>query len=111
MQEGSVTAGGESRELGDPFLVFATQNPIEQEGTYPLPEAQLDRFMLMIEVGYPSADEEIQIVNLTTGSDSTTLKSVLSRLLKSAQFVGTFPLHLTLSSSLLSSLERTTNGI
>ena len=79
MQEGMVTAGGENRQLGDPFLVFATQNPIEQEGTYPLPEAQLDRFMLMIEVGYPTAREEVEIVNLTTGSGETPFESVLSK--------------------------------
>jgi MoxR-like ATPase len=53
-----VTAGGVTHELPLPFLVFATQNPIEQEGTYPLPEAQLDRFMFQIDVDYPSADEE-----------------------------------------------------
>ena len=59
MQEYRVTAGGQTYALPLPFLVFATQNPIEQEGTYPLPEAQLDRFMFQIDVGYPSADEEV----------------------------------------------------
>jgi MoxR-like ATPase len=62
MQEGFVTAGGAHHELPPPFMVFATQNPIEQEGTYPLPEAQLDRFMFFISVEYPGADEEEQIV-------------------------------------------------
>ena len=59
MQEYRVTAGGQTHALPLPFLVFATQNPIEQEGTYPLPEAQLDRFMFQIDVGYPSAEEEV----------------------------------------------------
>ena len=79
MQEHVVTVGGEHRPLGDPFLVFATQNPIEQEGTYPLPEAQLDRFMLMIEVGYPSEAEEVDIVNLTTGLAPEAIVSVLTK--------------------------------
>lgn len=67
MQESQVTAGGRTHSLEPPFLVFATQNPIEQEGTYPLPEAQLDRFMLAIDVGYPSEREEITIVERTIG--------------------------------------------
>ncbi len=66
MQEYRVSAGGQTYALPLPFLVFATQNPIEQEGTYPLPEAQLDRFMFQIDVGYPSADEEVRIVNQMT---------------------------------------------
>ena len=65
MQEYRVTAGGRTYPLEQPFLVFATQNPIEQEGTYPLPEAQLDRFMFLVDVGYPSAEEEIEIVRST----------------------------------------------
>jgi MoxR-like ATPase len=65
MQEGVVTTGGRTLRLEPPFQVFATQNPIEQEGTYPLPEAQLDRFMLAIEVGYPSEAEEISVVERT----------------------------------------------
>ena len=79
MQERMVTAGGNNRTLEDPFLVFATQNPIEQEGTYPLPEAQLDRFMLMIEVGYPSEAEEVDIVNLTTGTTQAKIDSILTK--------------------------------
>jgi MoxR-like ATPase len=67
MQERHVTAGGKSYELPDPFFVLATQNPIEQEGTYPLPEAQLDRFMLNVRVPYPTADEELEILRATTG--------------------------------------------
>ena len=62
MQEKQVTIGGETFYLGEPFLVLATQNPIEQEGTYPLPEAQLDRFMLKVRIGYPSRDAEKEIV-------------------------------------------------
>jgi MoxR-like ATPase len=66
MQEHQVTAGGKQHRLPQPFFVLATQNPIEQEGTYPLPEAQLDRFMLNIHVGYPTEEEEFRIVRLTT---------------------------------------------
>ena len=66
MQEMAVTAGGRTYDLERPFMVFATQNPIEQAGTYPLPEAQLDRFMLQVNVGYPSGKEEIEIVRRTT---------------------------------------------
>ena len=67
MQEQSVTVAGVSNQLPQPFFVLATQNPIEQEGTYPLPEAQLDRFMFNIWVDYPSFEEEIKIVKSTTG--------------------------------------------
>ncbi len=77
MQEKRVTAGGRTYPLAPPFLVFATQNPIEQEGTYPLPEAQLDRFMFMVDVGYPSLEEEIRIVQQTTGPAQATLEKVL----------------------------------
>jgi MoxR-like ATPase len=78
MQEYRVTAGGETHELAAPFLVFATQNPIEQEGTYPLPEAQLDRFMFQVDVAYPSADEEVEIVKQVTSAYRPTLARVLS---------------------------------
>jgi MoxR-like ATPase len=78
MQEYRVTAGGRTYPLDLPFLVFATQNPIEQEGTYPLPEAQLDRFMFYVDVDYPSAEEEVQIVRSTTSSARATLRRVLS---------------------------------
>jgi MoxR-like ATPase len=77
MQEGKVTAAGRTWPLEPPFLVFATQNPIEQEGTYPLPEAQLDRFMFQIDVGYPSAEEELEIVKRTTGGLDQTVAKVL----------------------------------
>jgi MoxR-like ATPase len=66
MQEHKVTAGGQTYPLDEPFFVLATQNPIEQEGTYPLPEAQLDRFMFMVRVGYPSQEEELAIMKRTT---------------------------------------------
>ncbi len=78
MQEYRVTAGGRTYALELPFLVFATQNPIEQEGTYPLPEAQLDRFMFFVDVGYPSAEEEAEIVRTTTGANAPKLHKVLS---------------------------------
>jgi len=76
MQERSVTAGGRRHELDEPFLVMATQNPIEQEGTYPLPEAQLDRFFLKLIVPYPTRKELADIVTLTTGTDISSLKHV-----------------------------------
>src|SRR5512143_1575136 len=78
MQEYRVTAGGETYPLDLPFLVFATQNPIEQEGTYPLPEAQLDRFMFYVNVHYPSAEEEVEIVRSTTTAQRPSLERVLS---------------------------------
>jgi MoxR-like ATPase len=78
MQEYRVTAGGETYPLDLPFLVFATQNPIEQEGTYPLPEAQLDRFMFYVNVSYPSAQEELEIVRSTTVSTRPPLRRILS---------------------------------
>jgi MoxR-like ATPase len=78
MQEHQVTAGGKMHRLPQPFFVLATQNPIEQEGTYPLPEAQLDRFMFNIHVGYPTEDEEFQIVRLTTAGQHIELKHILS---------------------------------
>src|SRR5690554_4850988 len=78
MQEHQVTAGGMQHRLPQPFFVLATQNPIEQEGTYPLPEAQLDRFMFNIFVGYPSEDEEFQIVRRTTAPMKLDLHKVLT---------------------------------
>ena len=77
MAEGRVTAGGRTYPLDPPFLVLATQNPIEQEGTFPLPEAQLDRFLLQVDVGYPSADEEAEIVRRTTAPTGATPAPVL----------------------------------
>jgi MoxR-like ATPase len=77
MQEHSVTASGETMRLPEPFFVLATQNPIEQEGTYPLPEAQLDRFLFDIRVGYPKEEEEIAILRSTTGAKSAGLGVIL----------------------------------
>ncbi len=78
MQEHEVTAGGQTHHLDLPFFVLATQNPIELEGTYPLPEAQLDRFMFQVQVGYPSAKDEERIVAETTGASVADLKTVLT---------------------------------
>ena len=79
MQERSVTVGGVHHPLELPFFVLATQNPIEQEGTYPLPEAQLDRFMFMIKLDYPAYEEELEIVRRTTSDTSQDVNPVLSK--------------------------------
>jgi MoxR-like ATPase len=78
MQEHAVTTAGQTYRLPEPFFVLATQNPIEQEGTYPLPEAQLDRFMLQINVGYPTREEEERIVVATTGDRDVDIRPMLS---------------------------------
>ncbi len=78
MQEHRVTVVGKTFKLDQPFFVLATQNPVEQEGTYPLPEAQLDRFMFLIEVDYPDREEEIQIARSTTGAELPSLDTILS---------------------------------
>ncbi|HEX2983478.1 MAG TPA: AAA family ATPase, partial [Ignavibacteriales bacterium] len=78
MQEHRVTAAGSSYKLPEPFFVLATQNPIEQEGTYPLPEAQLDRFMFNLWLGYPSVEEEIEIVKSTTSQYKAGLRKILN---------------------------------
>jgi MoxR-like ATPase len=78
MQEHAVTASGQTFALPEPFFVLATQNPIEQEGTYPLPEAQLDRFMFELRVGYPSKEDEEKIVTATTGDVEATVSPVLT---------------------------------
>ena len=78
MQERAVTTAGKRYELGNPFFVLATQNPIEQEGTYPLPEAQLDRFMFNVWLTYPKLEEEITVVKNTTSEHTTDLKVILS---------------------------------
>jgi MoxR-like ATPase len=77
MQEHHVTAGSHTYKLPEPFFVLATQNPIEQEGTYPLPEAQLDRFMFNIKVGYPTREEEIEVMRRTTSTARPTLQPIL----------------------------------
>ncbi|MBI3502025.1 MAG: AAA family ATPase [Bacteroidetes bacterium] len=78
MQERAVTTAGKRYELGNPFFVLATQNPIEQEGTYPLPEAQLDRFMFNVWLTYPKFEEEVKVVKATTSDDQAELKIILS---------------------------------
>src|ERR1700687_5045150 len=79
MQEHSVTAGGQIRKLEEPFFVLATQNPIDQEGTYPLPEAQLDRFFFKLVVGYPSADELTEVLTRTTEGKRAEVNKVVDR--------------------------------
>src|SRR5271170_2872412 len=79
MQEKSVTAGGEIRKLAEPFFVLATQNPIDQEGTYPLPEAQLDRFFFKLIVGYPSAEELTEVLTRTTEGTRAGIDKVMTR--------------------------------
>ena len=93
MQEQHVTAGGHRHDLPPPFFVLATQNPIEQEGTYPLPEAQLDRFMFSLWLDYPSLDEELAIVRGTTGAPGAAVRPVVSRddLLAFQAFVRALP--------------------
>lgn len=76
MQEKTVTVGGKTRALPQPFFVLATQNPLEMEGTYPLPEAQMDRFLFKLLVKYPAEEELGTIINMTTGSESTNLKQI-----------------------------------
>jgi len=78
MQERQVTAGGVRHTLPEPFFVLATQNPIEQEGTYPLPEAQLDRFMFMVTISYPTQSEELEVIRRTTGVGESTVGAVLT---------------------------------
>src|SRR3569833_2966612 len=78
MQEHAETAAGQTHKLPEPFFVLATQNPIEQEGTYPLPEAQLDRFMMQLTVGHPTRQEEEEIVSATTGDSSVEIKPMLN---------------------------------
>jgi MoxR-like ATPase len=93
MQERSVTVYGERRGLPAPFLVLATQNPLEQEGTYPLPEAQLDRFMLKILVGFPSEEELMEVITRTTTAQTPTVRAVLdgARLMAMKELVRQVP--------------------
>ena len=78
MQEFEVTYGGQTYPLDKPFFILATQNPIEQAGTYPLPEAQLDRFLLLVRIGYPTVEEEFEVLNRTTGTVKATVNAVIS---------------------------------
>lgn len=95
MQERSVTISGVSNSLPEPFFVLATQNPIEQEGTYPLPEAQLDRFMFMVNLDYPSIDDEVSIVSATTTSATAKAQKVISaeELIEFQQLVRRIPVN------------------
>jgi MoxR-like ATPase len=90
MQERQVTIGENTFPLPEPFLVLATQNPIEQEGTYPLPEAQVDRFMLKVKIGYPTKDEELQIMRSNVNGEMPVLKNVVSTsdILKARNVIG-----------------------
>src|SRR5882724_10781444 len=94
MQEHQVTAGGEIRRLNEPFFVMATQNPIDQEGTYPLPEAQLDRFFFKILVGYPSAEELTEVLTRTTAGVKAQVQKVLERdsLIKLMKIIKNIPI-------------------
>ena len=78
MQEFEVTYGGETYPLDRPFFILATQNPIEQAGTYPLPEAQLDRFLLLVKIGYPTDQEEFEVLNRTTGTQKANINAVIT---------------------------------
>jgi MoxR-like ATPase len=93
MQEKSVTAGGEMRKLTEPFFVLATQNPIDQEGTYPLPEAQLDRFFFKLVVGYPSASEMTEVLTRTTETSQPKASRIVQRdtLLEMQQLIRQVP--------------------
>lgn len=97
MQERSVTVGGVTHKLDEPFVVLATQNPIEQEGTYPLPEAQLDRFLFKLIVKSPSFEEMASILNRTTGNETETVTPVLDgpSILKMRQFARAVPISTT----------------
>ncbi|MEP0986307.1 MoxR family ATPase [Ekhidna sp.] len=93
MQEGAVTIAGMNYTLDKPFFVLATQNPIEQEGTYPLPEAQLDRFMFMIKLNYPGYEDEIEVIKRTTSEEISKVSEVISKsqILKYQQLVRKVP--------------------
>src|SRR5436190_19177635 len=93
MQEQKVTVVGKTYKLEPPFFVLATQNPVEQEGTYPLPEAQLDRFMFLIELGYPTEEEDVQIARTTTGEEPAAVDSLLvaSEIIEHQQLVRRIP--------------------
>lgn len=103
MQEKSVTVGGQNYPLPEPFHVLATQNPIEQEGTYPLPEAQLDRFLLQIDVDYPDLEAERTMLMKTTGSDKITVEKVIDvkRLMELQDITRTMPVGEKMSEKIL----------
>lgn len=120
MAEGQVTGGGVTRPLPKPFFVLATQNPLEQEGTYPLPEAQLDRFLFKINVEFPDEEELIAILDRTTGSQSATVKPVIDgpRLVEMQKLVRAMPVTPSLTRYVVRILRAThpddqnaTNGV
>lgn len=94
MQERSVTVGNETFTLEDPFFVMATQNPIEMEGTYPLPEAQMDRFLFKLDLDFPQLEELKEIINLTTNKETVELKSIIKRhdILKMREYAKDVPI-------------------
>ena len=108
MQEGHVTVAGERHDLPSPFHVLATQNPIEQEGTYPLPEAQLDRFLLQINVSYPSVDAERQMLISTTGADEEDIPNVLAagELIAAQQLIRKMPVGESVLEAILAVVRR-----
>ncbi len=112
MQEKQVTIGGKRYELPEPFFVLATQNPIEQEGTYPLPEAQLDRFMFMVNVDYPDAEEELAIVKQTTSDFEAKVTETLSaeEILRLSHLVRRIPIADHLSRYAISIARQTRTG-
>ena len=120
MAEKQVTAGGQTRPLPKPFFVLATQNPLEQEGTYPLPEAQLDRFLFKINVDFPTEEELISILDRTTGSQDAAIKPVLDgpRLMQMQQLIRAMPVTPSLTRYVVRVLRAThpddknaTNGV
>ncbi len=112
MQEHHVSVAGERRDLDAPFHVLATQNPIEQEGTYPLPEAQLDRFLLQIDVAYPDRDAEREIVLATTGTENNSISEVFdaSSLLEAQQAVRRMPIGDSVIDAILELVRATRPG-
>jgi MoxR-like ATPase len=108
MQEKSVTVAGHPHDLAKPFHVLATQNPIEQEGTYPLPEAQLDRFLMQIDVPYPDKDQERAILLATTGSEDSVAEPVLNaqEILDLQQLVRAMPVGEAVLDAILALLEQ-----
>jgi MoxR-like ATPase len=114
MQEQRITVVGKGFDLPSPFMVLATQNPVEQEGTYPLPEAQLDRFMFLIELDYPSEEEELMIAQTTTGSPPAQLEHVMcaEEILKHQELVRRIPVpkHIYLEATQLVRRTRPRHG-
>jgi MoxR-like ATPase len=113
MQEKSITNSGNTYQLDKPFFVLATQNPIEQEGTYPLPEAQLDRFMFNIKLDYPKYDEEIEIVKRTTSENNISLNKIMdaSDIIKYQNLIRSVPINDNVLHYAVSLVNKTRPGI